>query len=61
VTDTVLLFGKQVGREAMARFKRSYEMARARGAEQFQFDGQEVLVAFAKYLLQYAEQELGVL
>jgi hypothetical protein len=36
-------------------------MARARGAEQFQFDGQEVLVAFAKYLLQYAEREMGEL
>lgn len=61
MTDTVLLFGKRVHRDAMTRFKREYEMARDRGAESFQFDGQEVLVAFAKYVLQYAEQELGEL
>lgn len=58
---TITLYGKQVSREALSHFKREYEMACDRGAETFQFDGQEVLVRFAKYLLEYAENELGVL
>ena len=60
-TDTIILFGKHTHRDALARFKREYEMARGRGEPQFFFDGQEVLVTFAKYVLQYAEHELGEL
>lgn len=61
MTDTVLLFGKRVHRDALARFKREYEMARDAGRTEFIFDGQPVLVAFAKYVVQYAESELGAL
>lgn len=55
------LFGKQVDRETLSRFKREYEMAVEKKQETFLFDGQQTLVAFAKYLLQYAEAELGAL
>ncbi len=61
MSGSVQLFGKQVSRETMARFKREYEMARDRKAEMFMFDGQEVLVQFAKYVVQYAELNLGAL
>lgn len=61
MSDTVQLFGKMVGRETMARFKREFEMARDKSAETFFFDGQEVLVQFAKHVVQYAENVMGVL
>lgn len=59
--DFITLFGKRVERAAMERFKREYEMALQRKDEQFKFDGQDVLVAFARYVLQYAESEMGPL
>jgi hypothetical protein len=60
-TDSITLYGKQVGREKMADFKRTYEAAKVAGLETFGYDGQLVLVSYAYYLIQYAESEMGPL
>jgi hypothetical protein len=59
--DFVTLFGKRVSRESMVTFKRAFEQARGMGETQFRFDGQDVLVTFARYVIEYAENEMGVL
>lgn len=57
----IVLFGRLVGRDALVEFKRQYTEAVAAGQEQFDYFGQPVLVSFAKYLLEYAEGQMGVL
>lgn len=59
--NTVVLFGRTVNREVVAEFKRQYLAAVAAKRDVFLYDGQEVFVPFAKYLVEYAESVLGVL
>lgn len=59
--NTVLLFGRMVNREAMAEFKRQYLAAVAAKIDVFDYQGQEVFVPFAKYLVEFAESQMGVL
>ena len=59
--NEVLLHGHMVGREVMVRFKQAYVAAVAAQRYTFKFDGQEVLTAYAKYVVEYAELSLGVL
>jgi hypothetical protein len=42
--------------ENIARFKRAYNKALKTGKESFMFEGNEVLVSFAKYVIEYAER-----
>lgn len=37
------------------RFKKAYEDASSEGKEQFTFEGNDVLVSYAKYVIQYVE------
>ena len=37
------------------QFKKAYEDASSKGKEQFTFEGNDVLVSYAKYLIQYVE------
>jgi hypothetical protein len=41
--------------ESFKRFKKAYEDASSEGKEQFTFEGNDVLVSYAKYLIQYVE------
>lgn len=56
---TILFRGQRVHRDVFVRFKREYEAAVAEKKEQFVHDGQPVLVAYAKYAIEYAESLLG--
>lgn len=38
------------------KFRRAYERAKKAKRKQFIFDGQEVLVSYAKYYLEYIEK-----
>lgn len=44
-------------KEAFEKFKKLYEKSDAEDKESFEFDGHEVLTAYAKYLLQYLEPQ----
>jgi hypothetical protein len=59
--QTLILHGQPVTREALLHFKKLYMQALRKGRTQFLCDGQEVLVAYAKYVVEYAENELGTL
>lgn len=59
--STIVLHGREVTREALVRFKQAYLSAVQAKRYSFRFDGQEVLVAYAKYVIEYAEHEMGVL
>jgi hypothetical protein len=37
----------------------AYEAAKAAGQEVFQFDGHDILVSYAKYLLEYLDGRFG--
>lgn len=41
------------------RLRTAYEQAIAAKQDQFQFEGNEYLVAYARYLLEYLDQQLG--
>lgn len=41
-------------------FKRQYEEAVTEGKEVFQMDGHDILVSYAKYLIEYLEQLKGM-
>ncbi len=43
----------------LAQLKAQYDKARMEGHEQFEFEGHEILVAYAKYLIEYLESEFG--
>jgi hypothetical protein len=43
----------------LATLKKKYDKARMEGHEQFQFEGQTILVAYAKYLIEYLEMQFG--
>lgn len=57
--ETIILHGQPVTRETMRRLKQVYQKAEAEGAKSFLFGSQVVLVSYAKYLVEYAEQEFG--
>lgn len=59
--DTIILFGREVHRDAMVRFKSEYELAKKNGQEVFMHADREVLVSFAKYVIEYAESQMGEL
>ena len=42
-------------KKAVSEYRKLYERAKAEGLEQFIYQGQDVLVAFAKYHLEYLE------
>ncbi len=58
---TVVINGQIVTREAMTVFKRQYLEALRYGRETFTHDGQQVLVSYARYVVEYAEGQLGTL
>tara|TARA_R110001599_G_scaffold130748_1_gene306106 strand:- start:971 stop:1162 length:192 start_codon:yes stop_codon:yes gene_type:complete len=39
------------------QFKKAYEDASLEGKEQFTFEGNDVLVSYAKYVIQYVESK----
>jgi len=41
------------------KLKRAYQSAMRQGKMQFTFEGQEVLVAYAKYLIEYLAMRFG--
>lgn len=41
------------------KLRRAYNNAVRQGKEQFVFEGQDILVAYAKYLIQYLEMRYG--
>jgi hypothetical protein len=45
-------------KESFERFKRDYAYAKAEGFEAFTFEGHEILVAYAKYMIQYIETQI---
>lgn len=59
--STIILHGREVTREALVRFKQAYVAALQAKRYSFMFDGQEVLVAYAKYVVEYAENAMGEL
>jgi len=46
-------------REKLKQLKRVYAIAVARNKETFMFEGHELLVAYAKYLIEYLEGRLS--
>jgi hypothetical protein len=61
MTTTILLHGKQVSKEALTEFKKHYMTALKLGEDSFTYDGKPVLTAYAKYVVEYAESQLGTL
>jgi hypothetical protein len=45
--------------ESFARFKRDHAYARAEGFDAFTFEGHEVLVEYAKYMIAYIQMQIG--
>ena len=45
-------------RPKLERLKRAYKQAQEQGHTQFTFDAAPVLVAYAKYLIEYLEERL---
>lgn len=43
----------------LKHFKNAYDRARREGHEEFSFDGQQYLVSYAKYLIEYLESRLS--
>jgi hypothetical protein len=43
----------------LARFENSYNAARARNADAFEFDGHEFITSYAKYLIRYLHDEFA--
>lgn len=41
------------------RFRKAYEASKEMGLETFWFDGNEYVVAYVKYLLEYLDKVLG--
>jgi hypothetical protein len=46
-------------KESFERFKQDYAYAKAEGFDAFTFEGHEVLVNYAKYMIAYIEMRLG--
>jgi hypothetical protein len=42
-------------RAKLEQLKEKYDKARMEGHEQFQFEGQEIYIPYAKYLIEYLE------
>lgn len=57
--DYVNLHGQRFTKEMARDFKRYYRAALKSKAETFQWQGKEVYVDYAKYVLQYAEHIMG--
>lgn len=47
----------QFTRAKLDQLKDHYTMARRRGADQFMFEGQPFVMAYAKYLIEYLESK----
>jgi hypothetical protein len=46
-------------RDKRERLRKHYEQAKKEQKESFMFDGRELLVSYAKYLLEYLDMRLG--
>ena len=46
--------------EKLERLERAYEKALAEGSESFIFEGHELLVAYARYLIEHLRRVFGV-
>jgi hypothetical protein len=44
-------------RAKLAQLKDHYTMAKRRGADQFEFEGHPIIMAYAKYLIEYLESQ----
>ncbi len=47
-------------REKLVRFKKAYAAAVRTGNQQFTFEGREVVVGYAKYMIEYLEMQFGI-
>ena len=61
MAETIIVNGQHVSRETMVEFKKIYLEAVKKNREHYIWDGQEVLTSYAKYLIEYAENQLGKL
>jgi hypothetical protein len=59
--QTVTINGQQIARPALIRLAKAYRRALKSGDVEFTFDGQVVLVGYARYLIEYAESVVGKL
>lgn len=57
--DAVVVNGFPWPRDLVKKFKEHYEQALKDGKPSFKFQGQDILVKYAQYLVEYAEKELG--
>lgn len=57
--DVVIVNGFPWPKDLVRQFKRTYERALKDGKPVFQFQGQDILVKYAQYLIEFAEKELG--
>ena len=48
----------EINEQSLKELKNKYEEAVASGAEQFVFQGADLLTAYAKYLIEYVEAQL---
>lgn len=46
-------------RKKLGELEKAYEQARSSGAEQFKFEGHDVLTSYGKYMLEYLHGQLG--
>lgn len=46
-------------RAKLDELKNAYAMAKRRGADQFELDGHPLIMAYAKYLIEYLEQNFN--
>jgi hypothetical protein len=46
-------------RPMLERFKKAYEKARSAEQDTFEFDGNQFVVNYAKYLIQHLDSQLG--
>jgi hypothetical protein len=44
-------------RAKLAQLKKAYHKAKAQGRTEFKFEGKTVLVAYAKYLIEYLDSQ----
>jgi hypothetical protein len=45
--------------DKLTQLRAKYDKARMQGHDQFKFEGETILVAYAKYLIEYLEMQFG--
>lgn len=43
----------------LKRFKRAYKLAKMKAEDPFMFDGNEFVISYAKYLIEYLDSKFG--